>query len=267
MRLRCDSDPAGAATPQIAPPTRAPAGRGPTDARHSRHARSHSHHGHREATVTPQSLQAAGKLLCATTLSSLDAAVVTRRRRRVTSFAFPSGGAPIGASRHLRLALCDDAARAAYAECIYGSECEDCVPHAGRDAPPMAICIKDCMIGMPSYASDGDCDGGGPVAQELVTGCAECGPRFPVPASSAPMCAETPRTTQGVSQVVQLGFRRRLRRRRPRLADRMCVYMGPVSCVHIDVCHMPVESLQRTEVSKRKRFSTRKDMNLEVTKG
>jgi len=36
--------------------------------------------------------QAAGKLPCATTLSSLDAAVVTRRRRRVTSFAFPSGG-------------------------------------------------------------------------------------------------------------------------------------------------------------------------------
>jgi hypothetical protein len=25
------------------------------------------------------------------------------------------------------------------------------------------------MIGMPSYASDGDCDGGGPGAQELVT--------------------------------------------------------------------------------------------------
>ena len=90
-------------------------------ARHGRHARSHSHHGHREDTVTPQSLQAAGKLLCATTLSSLDAAVVTQRRRRVTSFAFPSGGAPIGASRHLRLALCSDAARAEHAECIYGS--------------------------------------------------------------------------------------------------------------------------------------------------
>jgi hypothetical protein len=69
----------------------------------------------------------------------------------------------------------------------------------------MAICIKDCMIGMPSYASDGDGDGGGPGAQELVTGCAECGTRFPPP---PPICAETPRTTQGVSQVVQLGFRR-----------------------------------------------------------
>ena len=32
------------------------------------------------------------------TLSSLDAAVVTRRRHQVTSFALPSGGAPAGAS-------------------------------------------------------------------------------------------------------------------------------------------------------------------------
>ena len=105
-RLRCDSDPAGAATPQIAPPTRAPAGRRLTDARHSRHARSRSH---LVATVRPPSLlkpesrsrRLALKLPCATTLSSLDAAVVTRRRRRVTSFAFPSGGAPTGASLHL----------------------------------------------------------------------------------------------------------------------------------------------------------------------
>jgi hypothetical protein len=37
--------------------------------RHSRHARSRSHHGHRAAIVTPESLQAAGKLPCATTLS------------------------------------------------------------------------------------------------------------------------------------------------------------------------------------------------------
>jgi len=65
-------------TQQIAPRTRAPAGRGRTDARHSRHARSRSHHGHRAAAATPECLQAAGKLPCATTLSSLDAAVVTR---------------------------------------------------------------------------------------------------------------------------------------------------------------------------------------------
>ena len=36
------------------PPTRAPAGREPTDAHHSRRARARSHHGHRAATVTPQ---------------------------------------------------------------------------------------------------------------------------------------------------------------------------------------------------------------------
>ena len=60
----------------------------------------------------------------------------------------------------------------------------------------MAICIKDCMIGMPSYASDGDCDGGGPGAEYLgcqlgtdcATACADCGPRFPPP---PPICAET----------------------------------------------------------------------------
>ena len=133
-RLRCDSDPAGAATPQIAPPTRAPAGRRLTDARHSRHARSRSHHGHRSATVTPESLQAAGKLPCATTLSSLDAAVVTRRRRRVTSFAFPSGGAPAGASLHLRLPLRRRRPGAEYADCIY---CADCGPKS-RSVPRRA---------------------------------------------------------------------------------------------------------------------------------
>ena len=43
--------PSGAATQQIGPPTRAPAGRGPTDAHHSR--RVHSHHGHRAAKPPP----------------------------------------------------------------------------------------------------------------------------------------------------------------------------------------------------------------------
>jgi len=181
-RLPCDSASAGAATQQIAPPTRAPAGRGPTDACHGRHARSRSHHGHRAATVTPESLQAAAKLPCATTLSSLDAAVVTRRRHRVTSFAFPSGG---GANRRVSTPSTRPLRRRGprRAECIYGSECEDCVPHACRPPPPMAICIKDCMIGMPSYASDGDCDGGGPGAQELVTRL--CRMRPALPASSA----------------------------------------------------------------------------------
>jgi len=71
---------------------------------HLAQIRSRSHQWPPRATV-PEPLQAAGKLPCATTLSSLDAAVVTRRRRRVTSFAFPSGGAPTGASLHLRLPL------------------------------------------------------------------------------------------------------------------------------------------------------------------
>ena len=93
MRLRCDSDPAGAATPQIAPPTRAPASRGPTDARHSRHARSRSHHGHRSATVTPESLQAAGIEAAV----RHDTVVSRRRRRHATAassdfFCVPFGG-------------------------------------------------------------------------------------------------------------------------------------------------------------------------------
>ena len=72
---------------------------------HLAQIRSRSHQWPPRATVPPEPLQAAGKLPCATTLSSLDAAVVTRRRHRVTSFAFPSGGAPAGASLHLRLPL------------------------------------------------------------------------------------------------------------------------------------------------------------------
>ena len=49
-------------------------------------------------------------------------------------------------------------------------------------------------------------------------------PRFPPP---QPVCAETPRTTQGVSQLVQLGFRRRLRRRRPLVRPRLGVPPSP----------------------------------------
>ena len=70
--------------------------------------------------------EAAGKLLCATTLSSFDAAIVTRRRRRMTSFAFPSGGAPTGASLHLRRPLPRRRPGTEYADCTYGSDCADC---------------------------------------------------------------------------------------------------------------------------------------------
>jgi len=72
-----------------------------------------------------------------------------------------------GARRRARLytsdSLCDDGSPGAeYTDCIYGSDCPDCGPRMPA-AAPMATCTKDC-IGMPSYASDGDCDAGGPVA-------------------------------------------------------------------------------------------------------
>ena len=95
----------------------------------------------------PESLQAAGNLLCATTLSSLDAAVVTRRRHRVTSFAFPSGGAPAGASLHLRLPLRRRRPGAEYADCIYGTDCADCGP---RFPPPPPICAPRRATGLPT---------------------------------------------------------------------------------------------------------------------
>ena len=64
-------------------------------------------------------------------------------------------------------ALCDDGGPGSeYAECTYGSDCADCGPRVPRPPPPMAICTKDC-IETPSYASDGDCDGGGPGAEYL----------------------------------------------------------------------------------------------------
>ena len=176
-RLRCNSDPAGAATPQIAPPTRAPAGRSRlTDARHSRHARSRSHHGHRSATVTPESLQAAGKLPCATTLSSLDAAavadaadaaVVTRRRRRVTSFAFPSGGAPTGASLHIdRLPL--QRRRPRRRVCRLRRLRPALLPALPASCSPR--CAETC-----NWASDADCDDGGPGSGSARPGPTACG--------------------------------------------------------------------------------------------
>ena len=104
----------------------------------------------------PESLQAAGNLLCATTLSSLDAAVVTRRRHRVTSFAFPSGGAPAGASLHLRLPLRRRWPGAAVAQTA--STADRLRRLAGpRFPPPPPICAETC-----NWASDADCDDGGP---------------------------------------------------------------------------------------------------------
>ena len=79
--------PGGAATQRIAPPTRVPAGRGPTDARHSRCARARGHHGHRAATVTPQL-----KRLMLTEMEDQPRAARRARRGRGAR-AFPLGAA------------------------------------------------------------------------------------------------------------------------------------------------------------------------------
>ena len=88
------------------------------------------------------SCRAPRKLPCATTLSSLDAAVVTRRRRRVTSFALPSGGAPTGASlRTSTDSLSNDGGPGAeYADCA------DCGPHF----PPLRPCAPRRATGYPT---------------------------------------------------------------------------------------------------------------------
>ena len=119
------------------------------------------------ATVRPPSLlnhsrRLALKLPCATTLSSLDAAVVTRRRRRVTSFAFPSGGAPTGASLHLdRLPLQRRRPRRRV-----------CGLRRLRPALPASspMCAETC-----NWASDADCDDGGPGSGSARPGPTACG--------------------------------------------------------------------------------------------
>ena len=161
--LRCDSDPAGGATPQIAPPTRAPAGRGPTDARHSRHARSRSHHGHRSATVTPES-----------------------RSRRLARCRAP---------RHCRLTV---------------------VSPLRLSTPPSRLLrsLRGARQRARLYTSDSLSNDGGPAESTASTQTAPTAPtaglrrlRPALPASSA-----------NLRRDVQLGFRRRLRRRRPRLS-------------------------------------------------
>ena len=119
--------------------------------------------GVRPPSLLNHSRRLALKLPCATTLSSLDAAVVPRRRRRVTSFAFPSGGAPTGASLHLdRLALSNDGGPGAeYADCA------DCGP---RFPPPPPMCAETC-----NWASDADCDDGGPGSGSARPGPTACG--------------------------------------------------------------------------------------------
>jgi hypothetical protein len=113
-------------------------------------------------------VEAAGELLCETTLSSLDAAIVTRRRRRMTSFAFPSG-----ARQRARLytsdALCDDGGPAP------STQTAPTAPTARTAAPPrfpppLPMCAETC-----NWASDADSDDVGGPGAELGTDCCRQG--------------------------------------------------------------------------------------------
>ena len=117
------------------------------------------------ATVRPPSLLNHSRRLAscrAPRQCHLDAAVVTRRRRRVTSFAFPSGGAPTGASLHLdRLPLQRRRPRRRV-----------CRLRRLRPALPASspMCAETC-----NWASDADCDDGGPGFRPAL-GRRHCGP-------------------------------------------------------------------------------------------
>ena len=151
--------------------------------------------------------QAAGKLpcTCTTTLSSLDAAVVTRRRRRETSFAFPwGGGAPTGASLHLRPPLRRRRPRREYADCTYVSDCAVCGPRVRacrggrprwRSAPrtalqrsrtPLTAIATAAALAPSTWVASSVLGKRGPRTSDCA--CADCGPRFPPP---PPICAET----------------------------------------------------------------------------
>ena len=82
---------------------------------------------------------------CTTTLSSLDAAVVTRRRRRETSFAFPSGGARQRARLYTSGPLCDDGGLGASTQTAPTSLTRDCAVCGPR--------VRACRGGRPRYRS------------------------------------------------------------------------------------------------------------------
>ena len=103
---------------------------------------------------------------------------------------------------------CDDGGHGSeFPLCALGTDCADCGPRQVLPPPPVAaprapsgprappspsapgLCQNTC-VGFPTYASDGDCDDGGPGAEfaDCVYGtdCADCGVRpFPPP---APIC-------------------------------------------------------------------------------
>ena len=124
-------------------------------------------------------------LLCATTLSSLDAAVVTRRRRRMTSFAFPSGGRAIGRVSTPPTPSATTAARRRVRRLHQRLRLRGLRPERAAAAAPDG---KDC-IGIASHASDADCDDGGPGSEfqqaDRPYG-SDCGPRMPTHAALTP---------------------------------------------------------------------------------
>jgi hypothetical protein len=120
-------------------------------------------------------------LQCATTLSSLDAAVVTRRRRRMTSFAFPSGGRAIGRVSTPPTPSATTAARRRVRRLHQRLRLRGLWPERAVAAAPEG---KDC-IGIASHASNADCEDGGPGSEfqqadcPYGSDCTDCGPRMP----------------------------------------------------------------------------------------
>ena len=88
-------------------------------------------------------------------------------RRRVTSFAFPSEGAPTGASLHLRLPQSNDGGPAPSTQT---ASTAPTAARASRLAPPPPICAETC-----NWASDADCDDGGPGSGSARPGPTACG--------------------------------------------------------------------------------------------
>jgi hypothetical protein len=127
-------------------------------------------------------------LLCATTLSSLDAAVVTRRRRRMASFAFPSEGRAIGRVSTPPTPSATTAARRRVRRLHLRLRLRGLRPERAAAAPPDG---KDC-IGIASHASDPDCDDGGPGSEFQQADCPLYGSDCVRPAHANACRAHTP---------------------------------------------------------------------------
>eukprot|EP00900_Chrysochromulina_parva_P011793 jgi/Chrpa1/20614/Chrysochromulina_OHIO_Genome00026547-RA len=99
--------------------------------------------------------------------------------------------------------FCDDGGPGAeFPDCQYGTDCTDCGPRVPLAPPPSVappstpLCTETCV-----WASDADCDDGGPGAEftscALGTDCTDCGPRVPLappstlPPPSTTLCTET----------------------------------------------------------------------------